>query len=617
MLKFGEQQVPAGCIVNQSPIEAALPAEIARSWLEWQCKMVAGVIHGAIFALSSVEDANKWLATWPKEGHQDPMLLAIAKDVISGNDAIRRSSEYYGSNDLGTCDLIGCPLLAANKVVGVAVLMISPRSDSQQFAVLQLLQWGSTWIEKLTEHRLTYQYELGTFTTNLISVVLGHASHHKAASEIVNLLADNFDCQRVSLGLHDGVSIVLTALSHVESIDPRRQMVRRIEAAMEEALDQSSTIVEPAETNAAKLITRSHQDLLAHEGFGASCTVLLAGRNVEGSENLLGALMFERNVDAPFDSDFIANASSLASLTGRLLEIKQRDERSLLASSKEALKGLVTQATGPRYFRLKLFSACATLLLLVSVVFSGEHRVTAPASIEGAVRYMLVAPHQGFVEQANARAGDVVTKGQLIAQLDDRGLQLELQKWQGEINKLQNVYQEALALRDRAKLGITLAQLDQVKAEFKLVEGQLGRTRLTSPIDGIIVRGDYSQALGAPVDTGQILFEVAPLESYQVVLEVDEFNVAGMAAGKSGQLIIAALPDSTFALSVQKVIPVTVSSEGRNYFLVEATLDEPTLLLRPGMEGVAKVTMGQRQLIWIWTHALVDRLRVWFWSIGF
>ena len=171
--------------------------------------------------------------------------------------------------------------------------------------------------------------------------------------------------------------------------------------------------------------------------------------------------------------------------------------------------------------------------------------------------------------------------------------------------------------RDRAKLGITMAQLDQANAEFGLVEGALGRTRLTSPIDGVIVRGDFSQALGAPVDTGQVLFEVAPLESYRVVLEVDEFDVAGMETGKSGQLIIAALPGSTFAVSVQKVIPVTVSSEGRNYFLVEATLDQPSLLLRPGMEGVAKVTVGQRKLIWIWTHGLVERLTVWFWTVGF
>ena len=598
--------------INQSPSGSALSSEIARSWLEWQCKMVAGVIHGAIFTPGLEEDSDQWLATWPGNSDRDPMLLAIAEEVIESSDAVRRSSEQYGSGDLGTCDLVGCPLLAANKVVGVVVLMISPRSDAQQFAILQLLQWGSIWVEKFIEQRLSHQQEFGSFATNLISIALGQASYREAASEIVNLLADNFDCQRVSLGLHNGVTIELIAMSHVERIDPRTQMVRRIEAAMEESLDQSSAIVEPSGTSNANLITRSHQDLLNHEGFGAICTVLLRGR-----KGFLGALTIERNVDSPFDSAFVASAGLLAGLAGRLLEIKKRDERSLLTSGKEAMKDFVTQIMGPSYFKFKVFAGCVTLLLLVSAIFNGEHRVTAPASIEGAVRYMLVAPHEGFVEQSNARAGDVVVKGQLIAQLDDRGLQLELQKWQGEKNKLQNLYQEALALRDRAKLGITMAQLDQANAEFGLVEGALGRTRLTSPIDGVIVRGDFSQALGAPVDTGQVLFEVAPLESYRVVLEVDEFDVAGMETGKSGQLIIAALPGSTFAVSVQKVIPVTVSSEGRNYFLVEATLDQPSLLLRPGMEGVAKVTVGQRKLIWIWTHGLVERLTVWFWTVGF
>ena len=92
--------------------------------------------------------------------------------------------------------------------------------------------------------------------------------------------------------------------------------------------------------------------------------------------------------------------------------------------------------------------------------------------------------------------------------------------------------------------------------------------------------------------------------------------MAGLEAGQDGQLVIAALPQTTFAVSVRQVVPVAISGEGRNYFRVEATLDEPSLLLRPGMKGVAKINMGQRKLIWIWTHTVVDRLRLWFWSVG-
>lgn len=609
--KSWNPQVAMDNSVNESVVETVIPAEIARSWLVWQCQMVAGVIHGAIFAPNTVEDSDNWLATWPENGKREPMLQVIAHDVIESREAVMRSSEPYGSGDLSTCDSIGCPLVSDNEIVGVVVLMISTRSESQQRAILQLLQWCSMWIEKLIGQRITYQQEFSTFTADLISTALSHSTFRETASEIVDLLADNFNCQRVSLGMYNGVSIQLLALSHTKRVDPRTQLVRRIEAAMEEASDQSSTIIEPLDASDRKMITRAHKELLTHDGCGAICTVLL-----EGQSDHLGALVFERSADLPFDVESISNARSLAKLIGPLLEMKQRDERSFFLKGKDALKDLITDIIGPSHLKFKIFSACAAVLLLVSFVFNGEHRVTAPASIEGAVRYMLVAPHEGFIEQAKARAGDIVKKGQLIAQLDDRGLKLELQKWQGELNKLQNVYHEALALRNRIKIGITMAQLDQVKAEFELVEGQLNRTRLQSPIDGIIVRGDYSQSLGVPVETGQILFEVAPLDSYQVVLEVDEFDVAGMQAGKSGQLIIAALPDSTFAISVQKVIPVTITAQGRNYFRVEATLDQPTQLLRPGMEGIAKVEMGQRKLIWIWTHTMVDRLRLWFWAMG-
>jgi hypothetical protein len=36
--------------------------------------------------------------------------------------------------------------------------------------------------------------------------------------------------------------------------------------------------------------------------------------------------------------------------------------------------------------------------------------------------------------------------------------------------------------------------------------------------------------------------------------------------------------------------------------------------LRPGMEGVGKVAIGERRLIWIWTHKLIDWVRLAFWS---
>ena len=56
------------------------------------------------------------------------------------------------------------------------------------------------------------------------------------------------------------------------------------------------------------------------------------------------------------------------------------------------------------------------------------------------------------------------------------------------------------------------------------------------------------------------------------------------------------------------------ADDGANIFRVEASLDNPPELLRPGMEGVGKINAGQAKLIWIWTHEITDWFRLWLWS---
>ena len=51
-----------------------------------------------------------------------------------------------------------------------------------------------------------------------------------------------------------------------------------------------------------------------------------------------------------------------------------------------------------------------------------------------------------------------------------------------------------------------------------------------------------------------------------------------------------------------------------NTFRIEAALQETPAQLRPGMQGVGKIDIDRRSLFWIWTHKLVDWLRLWTWS---
>jgi hypothetical protein len=80
-------------------------------------------------------------------------------------------------------------------------------------------------------------------------------------------------------------------------------------------------------------------------------------------------------------------------------------------------------------------------------------------------------------------------------------------------------------------------------------------------------------------------------------------------------LALPSLPGKVLPLTVNKVTPVSTAKEGRNYFRVEAQLEQTSPQLRPGMEGVGKITVERRRLVWIWTHEAIEwiRLKTWSW----
>jgi multidrug resistance efflux pump len=210
-----------------------------------------------------------------------------------------------------------------------------------------------------------------------------------------------------------------------------------------------------------------------------------------------------------------------------------------------------------------------------------------------------------------------VQKGQTLARLDDKDLRLEQTRLMSEREQLLRRQRQALASKDRAQVSELAAEIEQVAAASSLVDDKLSRSTLTAPFDGVVVSGDLSQLLGAPVEQGKALFEIAPLDAYRVILEVDERDIGDVAVAQEGELTLSGIPSEHMAFTVQRITPVSTTKEGRNYFRVEAHLENGSDHVRPGMEGVGKVVINQRRLIWSWTHSLTDWLRLAWWKWGF
>ena len=301
-------------------------------------------------------------------------------------------------------------------------------------------------------------------------------------------------------------------------------------------------------------------------------------------------------------------------MCSRILEEKRLNDRRLVTRVANLASEQLARFIGPRHFGRKLVAMMVFGLVIFFSVARTTYTLGAKSVLEGAVRRVLVVPFDGYVETASQRAGDVVKAGTVLVTLDQRDLQLEYLRWASQADQYTNQYQEALAKSDRVQLNVTLTQMQQAQAQMALLAEQLARAAITAPFDGIVVSGDLSQSLGSAVKRGQTLFEIAPLNAYRVILEVDETDIANVRDGQKGELMLTSLPGEVFPLVIGHVTPVTTSREGRSYFRVEASVGKVSERLRPGMEGISKIEVGERLLIWQWTHKMLDWLRLAIWS---
>ncbi len=585
---------------------SGLNGDLANRWLIWQCKMIADVITGCVYS-----PEGKPLAMQPATGAGLEVLSQAALQAGRTDRPVVSTEVNFGSSNGRLGDIIAAPIKEGDRTLAVVALLMTPRPQSRQNVVLQLLQWGGFWLESLSQLSDGIQQEASSFTQSLLGTVLQHTNSNKACMEIASQLAVRLGCDRVTIGMKRGVIVRTECISHLASFDSRTQLVRRLEAAMEESLDQNLMIQVPQPANADTAINQANRDLSQHHSNSAILTVPL-----QGLHKGFGAIVFEREARKPFDADTVQWCESVLAALAPVIELKRFEERPLTLKVRDSARGFLSSLFGPKYLKLKITAMAMSACIFLAAIINGNYQVSAPVTIEGAISQVIASPIGGFIKSSDVRAGDLVKEGQLLATLDDRPLQLELKKWQGEENKIKKAYQEALAKRAKTELSILRAKADQIDAELSLVQERIERTELRAPYAGYVASGDLSQSLGAPVEIGDVLFEVAPLEAYRAVIEVDERDMAGITESNTGEVVIAAMPGDPFNFQVEQIVPMAVSGEGNSFFRVEASFENTSTELRPGMEGIARIDIGERKLLWIWTHKLIDRINLWLWSMG-
>jgi RND family efflux transporter MFP subunit len=355
-------------------------------------------------------------------------------------------------------------------------------------------------------------------------------------------------------------------------------------------------------------ITRCHEELVRVYGSGSCLTFPLFV-----TDTYVGAITLERPAENPFDQEAVDLLDCASSVIGPILEEKRSNDRWVIIKVFEALIRQCERLLGPGFLTRKLLAIALAAVIAFFYFAKTDYRINAPAVIEGTVQRSIVALFDGFIKTAPVRVGDRVKKGQLLAALDDRDLTLERLRWVTERQQRRHEFERALGERNRADTNIVKTQIEQAEAQIRLIDEKLSRAKLLAPFDGLVVSGDLSQSIGAAKQRGAVLFEIAPLDSYRVILEVDESQVSDVKPGQHGQLLTTSLLDEPLDFVINKITPVAEASG--NSFRVEARVESASARLRPGMEGVGKIDIETRRLIWVWSRALRDwwRLSTWRW----
>ncbi len=611
-------------------------------------------------------DCDRLLQSLPLLKAQLSPVVTMGKPLPRDNNADKKSNDTL---------IIAFPLSFCADSSGAVILEVEAKIN-QQAVLLQMLKWGQSWLqlllnniektgdtvrqpqdllkEKSEKHNHEQPKQIPSNYLAIIQAILSCSETQQANMTLVNEVSRCWPFDRVSLGIVNGNDVEVKVLSHSAHFDQRSNLVVNLQQAMIEVKNEtegryflSSQVEEltdypehqrlllqhaqhennalisiPLKNNAqtiAILLCEFQSQALSTKKLS---TKKLSNEKLSNKEQLDHDSTYQNAVGKNTDSNTIASKyltelTLLASLLGPLVGLHQRGSQSIPAQVMGRSHAYLSRLNQGRFGKLPLVFATFFLLLMTFVV-DGDFRVSSEATLEGRIQLAVVAPFDGYIDTAFARAGEQVEKGELLAQLDDRPLQLEKRGWLSKKEEYQKQYRQELATLSHAKSRIIKAQIAQADIHIDQADNRLQRAKLLSPLSGIIIEGDLSRSLGAPVEQGQVLFEVAPLDDYRVVLKIHERDIAYLQTGQKGSLMLTAYPNHSIPFTIEQVAIVYQQEGDYTWYRTEASLSSTHLpnniLLRPGMAGLGKIDVGQKSLAWIGLHRLTDWLRLWFWS---
>ncbi len=519
--------------------------------------------------------------------------------------------------------------------VQVIAMVLDHRSRQALQTTLALVEvlLGYTHSHALTQalRRATASSAALDLATRLIASINQAPGFKGACMQLVNDLARQLGLDRVALGWVRGVGrssgvVRVVAISDTEQIDRRMEMVRKIERAMDECLDQEQAVLHPAppedeDMALSQAITHEHRALAAGDA-----QLRVASVPLRDGDEIVGVLTVERSGDeSALDARLVEWLQAAMDLVTPVLRVRRSDDRMLAVRAWGSLMRGGAWLVGPKHTAWKLAGLALLAVVLVVTFVRVPYRVEAPFELQARVQRVLSAPFAGVIDSlgegiekgAQVRAGDVVLR------MRTTELELALQQAITQRLQAQTRADDAMESGDAFEQQQALQEVAAAQAQIDLLTHRLERAVIRSPIDGVIVDGDLERRIGSTVTLGEPLAVVARIDDLEVVGRVDDRDISYIEDHMRGLLARKSRPSERIPMVIERIVPLAKPVDGANVFEIRGAIDFEALDreeaealrrgLRPGMEGLAKLDTGERTIAWILSRRVRDTLRMWLW----
>ena len=597
-------------------VAAMLPCQAIHLWMfdGGQLRLVSAWGEDATAEVGATEGAGEgYVGDMAEEGI--PLLISDPRDerLSSRNARARNSGERAGRPVTGA---LLVPLIEHAPGGGESELGVLEAvnkaggedfTDDDLFFMNSMSETVTSALKNASLMHAERKLEILEALVNVSSEITSTLRLDRLLQIIVNSPQSVLPFERCSIALDNRRRLQLKAVSGMGTIPAGDAQVEHLRTLLQWLSTQDKQLLirqheEEPETDDAQVRTAIAKHFEA-SGFRALYALPLAD-----DQGRVGLLLYESG-----DADFleVAHIEMIKVLAGQTTVAI----RNALLYQEVPLIGLLEPLVQRKQAFLRssrkrqavwVGSSLAAILLLIfcplPLRISGT-AVVAPQSVA-----TLAAPVDGTIANVYAREGQHVSKGQVLATMDDWA-------WRNQLVAAQARYQEAmLAMQgDLAKhsalAGEDRTQADYLRSEMERTRLRIANAQLKSPIDGIVMTADLQNAAGEHLDAGATFAQVLDLQSARVNIAVDQRDASLVRAGQSAAIKLNSFPAQTLHGNVFSVSPEAQPVADGRVFYAHVLLPNSNAELRTGMDGLAKISAGVRPAgfvllrspaLWLW-----------------